>query len=327
MIRSLVLSAAFAVVTAASASAATFSVSFTGSPILVTNNDFLGLLTPLTRYVDTGAGITLNGPATVDFYYLGSESGYNNTFTAGSTTFTETGDANHFASPVFIGSQTYAGGAITSWRFTSNTGPAASVGQNGFGIFLQPSATTPVSGLSSLILGYDDQQFTGDDDNHDDLMILARIRAPEPSSWAIMITGFGLAGAALRRRRTRRPPRAGSTLRKAPLLPAGMAGRAGHHGSGTLQHPDAAFDREGEVALLAEVMHGPQDVRVRAGAVVTAEDAARLQARVPVRDVRMEAGVVVQAVKEDEVQALERPVGEVVRAAPAHRRDVVAARV
>ena len=134
-------------------------------------------------------------------YFTTQVQSNNNTFTAGSTTFTETGDANHFASPVFIGSQTYAGGAITSWRFTSNTGPAASVGQNGFGIFLQPSATTPVSGLSSLILGYDDQQFTGDDDNHDDLMILARIRAPEPSSWAIMITGFGLAGAALRRRR------------------------------------------------------------------------------------------------------------------------------
>lgn len=201
MIRKLMTAGALALATAAPANAATFSVSFSGSPLAVVGNDFASLLGALTSYVSTGAGISLDSAASVDFFYLGSESAYNNTFTAGSVSLTETADANNFASPVFIGSEYYAGGAVTGWTFTSNVGPSASIGQNGFGIFLASSATSPVTGLTSLIIGYDDQQVTPDDDNHDDFVILAQISAvPEASTWAMLIAGFVTVGAAMRRR-------------------------------------------------------------------------------------------------------------------------------
>lgn len=44
--------------------------------------------------------------------------------------------------------------------------------------------------------------FTPDNTNAIAADIVARALVPEPATWAVMITGFGLAGAALRRRRT-----------------------------------------------------------------------------------------------------------------------------
>jgi hypothetical protein len=60
-----------------------------------------------------------------------------------------------------------------------------------------------------LYLGFDDQPGKADD-NHDDIII--RVTAipfadpgggavPEPASWAMLIAGFGLVGAAQRRRK------------------------------------------------------------------------------------------------------------------------------
>ena len=51
-------------------------------------------------------------------------------------------------------------------------------------------------------IGYDDQ-ITGADDNHDDLIIRATVSpaVPEPATWAMMLLGFGAAGFAMRRRR------------------------------------------------------------------------------------------------------------------------------
>ncbi len=52
----------------------------------------------------------------------------------------------------------------------------------------------------TLFLGFDDQ-INNRDDDHDDFIV--RVTAvPEPQMWAMLITGFGLVGAARRRQRT-----------------------------------------------------------------------------------------------------------------------------
>ena len=82
------------------------------------------------------------------------------------------------------------------------------VGTLEFGIFL-PRGQLAGGNYSSnvLYLGFDDQ-ITGDDDNHDDMII--RVTAedfggqgtvPEPASWAMLIAGFCMVGAGSRRRR------------------------------------------------------------------------------------------------------------------------------
>lgn len=208
------------------AAATTFTVTFGASPITYSNNDFgggLGGLSPaLTKYVAEGASLALTGPGIVDFYYIGAESGYTNKFTATNglqpaVTKTESNESLFGLPLPPIGSLTYAsGGTIlaSSWIFTSNQsgigglGRAANIGQNGFGFFVPGNAVGSYSNISTIYFGYDDQQFSGDDDNHDDLVMYATVRAlppvPEPATWAMMISGFGAVGAAMRRRGAKR---------------------------------------------------------------------------------------------------------------------------
>ena len=62
---------------------------------------------------------------------------------------------------------------------------------------LGTSFSGPAWASGTLVLYYWDT-FTADNANSVDVTITA---VPEPAAWAIMIAGFGLAGAALRRRR------------------------------------------------------------------------------------------------------------------------------
>ena len=82
-------------------------------------------------------------------------------------------------------------------------GGSATVGQDGFGIFLGPDQQSGAA-LTTFYFGYDDQ-ITGRDDDYDDLIIratvVARNAVPEPATWALLLAGFGLAGAGLRSRR------------------------------------------------------------------------------------------------------------------------------
>ena len=91
----------------------------------------------------------------------------------------------------------------------SSGGASATVGQDGFGIFLGPDQLSGTF-VETFYLGYDDQ-VTGQDDDHDDLIIRASLLSPrvtsavpEPATWAMLLTGFGLAGAAMRRRKQQR---------------------------------------------------------------------------------------------------------------------------
>ncbi|MBK7284314.1 MAG: PEP-CTERM sorting domain-containing protein [Sphingomonadales bacterium] len=53
-------------------------------------------------------------------------------------------------------------------------------------------------------LGFDDQ-ITKTDDNHDDFIVKVSVNSPvpEPSTWAMLLFGFGVVGFALRRRLAR----------------------------------------------------------------------------------------------------------------------------
>ncbi len=178
------------------------------------NNDFHDELAGLgyNFYTTTGASIVLNGDAIITFEFLGSESGFSDTFSTVSLpalSLTEVSNLeNHFGAPVPIGAAAFSGGdLIARLLFTSVGGLAATVGDAGFGIFL-PGEQVAASGsfnTSVFYLGYDDQIGPlEDDDNHDDFIVRATVTSavPEPATWAMMLIGFGAVGYSLRRRRS-----------------------------------------------------------------------------------------------------------------------------
>lgn len=188
--------------------AANVTINFSSTTAVPANNNFQGILAGLglTSYATTGASIFLNGPASLVFEFLGSESGFNDTFsTVGGLSLTEfTTLVNNFASPVLIGTEYFAGGDLTKLlNFTSNLGAAATVGDDGFGIFLGPRDQSGGT-FNTFYLGYDDQ-ISNIDDNHDDFIVKVTVNSPvpEPSTWAMLLFGFGVVGFALRRRISR----------------------------------------------------------------------------------------------------------------------------
>ena len=188
--------------------AANVTINFSTTNAIPASNDFQSQLNGLglTQYATAGASLFLNGPASLVFEFLGSESGYNDTFsTVGGLSYTETSWLeDHFAAPILIGTEYFAGGDLFKLlNFTSNLGVGATVGDDGFGIFLGPRA---VSGgtYNTFYLGFDDE-ITRQDDNHDDFIVRVTVNSPvpEPSTWAMLLFGFGVVGFALRRRLAR----------------------------------------------------------------------------------------------------------------------------
>ena len=206
-----ILAGISAVAFASTAQAQTATISYTGTPVAIPTpqNDFASQLAGLgvTRYVTAGTSFMLSGPAQLSFEFLGSESGYSDTFTAGSANYTENSNIeNHFGSPILLGFQNYAsGGMISGLNFTTSGvgsgGANAGIGAPGFGLFLGPNQVSGASGITDFYLGYDDQ-VTNSDDNHDDFIVHVRVGAPvpEPATWAMMLVGFGAVGYGMRRR-------------------------------------------------------------------------------------------------------------------------------
>jgi hypothetical protein len=199
----LALLAAIASPTAASAQAV---ITYTDSDPVPANNDFIGELAGLgyTDYTTSLANISLLTDATITFFFLGSESGFNDTFLVPSAgiSYTELGNQNHFGAPILLGSGAFSAGSLAGLLSFISDGPGAPgvMGTDPFGIFL-PRGYVSGDPVSSFILGYDDQ-INDIDDNHDDLMILALVAGPvpEPGTWATLLLGFGLLGAAMRRK-------------------------------------------------------------------------------------------------------------------------------
>jgi hypothetical protein len=202
-----------AVLAMPAAAAVTFNVGI-GSPVqaIPTNNNFQGNLNGvgLYQYTAGGASVSLSGKANVTFEFLGSESGFSDSFSAGGGAIFVSENSSFTAwNPVTLGSLTYNAGSITDWIFNSSGGAQnKGIGTLEFGIFLPRGAVANgIYASNVLYLGFDDQ-INGDDDNHDDIII--RVTAedfggqgtvPEPASWAMLIAGFGLVGAVSRRRR------------------------------------------------------------------------------------------------------------------------------
>lgn len=194
-----------AMVIPASVHAQLVQINFVASNPVPANNDFQAQLAGLglTAYTTTGATMILDSNANIFFEFLGSESGFSDTFTAGAVTHTETsGFEDHFGAPIALGWESFLAGSLAGLlNFTSTGGMPATVGQDGFGIFLGPNQTSGDS-VSVFYLGYDDQ-INSQDDNHDDFIVRATIHppVPEPTTWAMMLIGFAGVGYAMRRSR------------------------------------------------------------------------------------------------------------------------------
>lgn len=237
MIRKLLAATALALVSAAPVSAATFVISGTSSAIPevgAQSNSFASELGSLLgvgippvgttgiSFLSTGASLTvadLAGPVRLDFYYLGSESDYRNRFgIVGGTDSSPVEDVVGLDAfnPVgqYLFSQNYGNVGDTSVTidnlrfFSETTGFETNIGETDFAIFV-PTALGGL--LSNVTLGVGDELYFGFDDNdtvddnHDDMIIRARLVAvPEASTWAMLIAGFITVGAALRRRNTGR---------------------------------------------------------------------------------------------------------------------------
>lgn len=196
--------ASVAALLAAPVSAAEFIVNFDSTTATSNKNDFRNQLAALglKSYANFGASLSISGPGVITFHRVASESGFTNRFTGGSVTALET-NGNQFAAPVLLGSDTFAQGSLQGQLFftTNGNGHVSHIGSEGFGIFLPKNATGEYRS-KTLYFGFDDL-VKNDDDNHDDFIVKATIvgGVPEPSTWAMLIAGFGLVGFAARRSR------------------------------------------------------------------------------------------------------------------------------
>ena len=193
---------------AAANAAATITLGSSPTGIVDINN-FKGDLDTyfgLTQFTTDVTDIVLDPNSAISFYFLGSESGYSDTFSTLSTpvvTYTEsTSFSDAFAAPIYIGGGLFAPGSLKNLlNFSSDTGAPATIGDTGFAIFL-PENFVSGTAVTEFVFGYDDQVTNPDDDNHDDMIFRAVVSSVhEPGTWAMMLLGFGAVGAMMRRKR------------------------------------------------------------------------------------------------------------------------------
>jgi hypothetical protein len=170
------------------------------------NNNFVSFLNGLgfTQYVQGAlTSLVMNQAASIQFYFLGTESGFSDTFTTSNISFTEnTSFQDNTAAPIYLGGTLFNAGSLAGLISFSNSGNAtvSTVGTPGFGIYL-PQGFQSGGTLTEFYIGYDDEVLNIDD-NHDDMIIKAVVTAvPEPTTWAMFVAGFGLIGWSIRRRK------------------------------------------------------------------------------------------------------------------------------
>jgi hypothetical protein len=202
----LAATAAAALSVAPAAHAADFIVtggSYQGVP---GNNDFKSFLATQGLVGElVGANVSLPNAVQIKFEFIGSESGYYDSFyytgvSSVTPLYSETSPfiINNTASPLNLGSYSVAAGAFLA-LFKSNGYDASSAqpGQVGFTVFTDASGNYDPNNLRTFYFGYDD--IPNGDDNHDDIIIKATI-VPEPATWALMIAGIAAVGVSMRRR-------------------------------------------------------------------------------------------------------------------------------
>lgn len=166
-------------------------------------NDFIAELTAALGgslgFVTSGT-ISLSAPGTLIFTEVAAESGFDNAFTDGTNTMTETGNFGFGANFLTSGGETFSkafgAGAVSGLEFTSTGSGSldAALGEGGFGIFYD--ATKGLTGHTVFFLAYDDNG-ASEDDNHDDYIVRVQV-VPAPLGALLIGTAFLAAGAVRR---------------------------------------------------------------------------------------------------------------------------------
>ena len=193
--------AALALSTAPAQAASLVVGTGTDTTPLANNNDFRTQLAGLgLTILRTSASLTLNGPANITVDYFASESGFVDTFNLGTISFAETNKGAFGAQ--LIGTLTNVASGPLNAFFTSNGhGDMHAPGSENFGFVLPEGFGSGAYESNVIWVAYDDQ-INDRDDNHDDFILRLTVTpVPEPATWAMMIGGFGMLGAAVRRRR------------------------------------------------------------------------------------------------------------------------------
>lgn len=173
----------------------------------ITGNDFNADLTALGfDTMTSGAQLSVSQDGFIDFYYIGAESGFNNSFTAQGSALSGNNKGfltEHNEEFNFSG---YAGFTIAvtandilNFNFTSDDTTALTPVDNinasnlqGLGIYFDASQS---GSLQQVLLGYDDQIFN-DDDDFEDMLVRADFRPDTvvPLPAAFWLFGGGLLG-------------------------------------------------------------------------------------------------------------------------------------
>ena len=128
----------------ANPAAAAVIIGFDTPTAIPNSNDFIGDLSGLglTQLATSGISLVLDEDSTITFDVLGTESGFDDSFSAAGLTYTEfTSLLNSFASPISIGSADFSAGDLAGLlTFSSSGGRTATLGEDGLSLFLGPDA-------------------------------------------------------------------------------------------------------------------------------------------------------------------------------------------
>lgn len=146
------------------------------------------------------------GGADVTFTYLGSEAGYNNSFSFNGSTLFQTGGNQNFFNAAGIASQTFnnVSAGLMNFFFSSPLGTAVNgsnpddglgLGNVGPNFFVSFDQDEKAAGGTSFVLWFDDNG-ANNDDNHDDMAIRVTITngvasVPVPAALPLMLIGLG----------------------------------------------------------------------------------------------------------------------------------------
>lgn len=183
-------------------------------------NNFNTQLTALGFNAIVQGSLTADIAGTIDFFFHGQESGWNNSFTAKNQDDSVAATVSESSSltpwipgGTYIGTLVVAAGDVLKLSFDSNNGAEHAVGTPEFGIFAKGTGTGAGFSLTTLLgtdgrlyFGHDDNG-AGPDDNHDDIVISAKFTpVPEATSllaWGAMLLSVGLVARRSYRRQSR----------------------------------------------------------------------------------------------------------------------------